>query len=266
MYEFGYLRPSTLADAEHALRQHAGAKLLAGGQSLIPALKLRLNRVECLVDLSGIHGMNNIERRGSLLAIGAMVTHAEVAESSVVKKAIPGLAQLAAYIGDPQVRNCGTIGGSIANNDPSADYPAAALALGAMLKTNKREISADNHFQGLFAGFGEGEILTEVLFPIPRCFGYAKFPNPASRFALVGAAVADTGKGVRVAATGAGMNGVFRVRELEAALSSAFRTEGLKKININSSNLISDVHGNAEYRAHLIGVMTKRAVDACLAG
>ncbi|HEX5280121.1 MAG TPA: xanthine dehydrogenase family protein subunit M [Micropepsaceae bacterium] len=266
MYEFEYLRPSTLADAERALRQHAGAKLLAGGQSLIPALKLRLNRVECLVDLSGIIGMNSIERRGSLLAIGAMVTHAEVAESSVVKKAIPGLAQLAADIGDPQVRNCGTIGGSIANNDPSADYPAAVLALGATLKTNKREIAAEDHFKGLFAGLGQDEILTEVLFPIPRCFGYAKFPNPASRFALAGAAVADTGKGVRVAATGAGMNGVFRVRELEAALSSAFRTEGLKKINIDSSNLISDVHGNAEYRAHLIGVMTKRAVDACLAG
>jgi len=265
MYEFEYLRPATLAEAERAL-QREGAKLLAGGQSLIPALKLRLNRVDCLIDLSRMTGMNAIAKRGNVLAIGAMATHAEVADSDVVKTAIPGLARLAADIGDPQVRNCGTIGGSIANNDPSADYPAAVLALGAMLKTNKREIAAEDHFKGLFAGFAADEILTEVLFPIPKRFAYAKFPNPASRFALTGAAVADTGKGVRVAATGAGSNGVFRVKELEAALSSSFRAEGLKKININSSNLISDVHGSAEYRAHLIGVMTKRAVDACLAG
>ena len=266
MYEFEYLRPPTLAEAGRALAQSTGAKLLAGGQSLIPALKLRLNRVDCLIDLSRITGMNGIAKRGQVLAIGAMATHAEVADSDVVKAAIPGLARLAGEIGDPQVRNCGTIGGSIANNDPAADYPAAALALGATLKTNKREIAAEDHFKGLFAGFGQDEILTEVQFPIPKRFAYAKFPNPASRFALTGAAVADTGKGVRVAATGAGRDGVFRVRELEAALSSAFRTEGLKKINIDSSNLISDVHGDAEYRAHLIGVMTKRAVDACLAG
>lgn len=266
MYEFEYIRPSTLDQAERALELGAGAKLLAGGQSLIPALKLRLNRLDYLIDLSGIAGMNGIEKRGDMLAIGAMATHAEVAESDEVKAAIPGLARLAGEIGDPQVRNCGTIGGSIANNDPSADYPAAALALGATLKTNRRKIPAEDHFKGLFAGFAQDEILTEVLFPIPKRFAYAKFPNPASRFALTGAAVADTGKGVRVAATGAGTNGVFRVKELEAALSSAFRTEGLKKINIDSSNLISDVHGNAEYRAHLIGVMTKRAVDACLAG
>lgn len=266
MYEFEYLRPATLAEAERALGKSAGAKLLAGGQSLIPALKLRLNRVDCLIDLSGIIGMGSIVKRGPVLAIGAMTTHAEVAQSDVVKAAIPGLARLAGEIGDPQVRNCGTIGGSIANNDPAADYPAAALALGATLKTNKREVAAGDHFKGLFAGFAPDEILTEVLFQIPKRFAYAKFPNPASRFALTGAAVADTGAGVRVAATGAGSNGVFRVKELESALSSAFRTEGLKKINIDSSNLISDVHGDAEYRAHLIGVMTKRAVDACLAG
>lgn len=266
MYDFEYLRPTTLAEAERALEARTGTKLLAGGQSLIPALKLRLNRVECLIDLSGILGMNTIEKRGNILAIGAMVTHAEVAESSVVRKAIPGLAHLAGEIGDPQVRNSGTIGGSIANNDPAADYPAAALALDAVLKTNRRGIAAKDHFKGLFAGFADNEILTEVLFPIPKCFAYAKFPNPASRFALTGAAVAQTGSAVRVAATGAGSNGVFRVAELESALSSAFRTEGLRNIRIDSSNLISDIHGDAEYRAHLVGVMTKRAVDACLAG
>ena len=264
MYAFEYARPGSLAEAEKLLTGSPGAKLLAGGQSLIPALKLRLNRVPLLIDLCGISGLNRIERRGDSLVIGAMVTHAEVAEAGVAKSAIPGLALLAAEIGDPQVRNLGTIGGSLANNDPAADYPAAALALGATLKTNRREIAADNHFSGLFAGFAEDEILTEVVFPIPVRFAYAKFPNPASRFALAGAAVAQTPSGVRVVATGAGANGVFRVAELEAALSSSFRAEGLKRIQIDSSNLTSDIHGDVEYRAHLIGVMTKRAVDACL--
>ncbi len=265
MYAFEYVRPSTLSEAERALAAQPGAKLLAGGQSLIPALKLRLNRVPLLIDLSAITGLNRIERRGNLLAIGAMTTHAEVAASSVVKAAIPGLVHLAGNIGDPQVRNAGTIGGSLANNDPAADYPAAALALAAMLKTNRQEIAADNHFSGLFAGFAEDEILTEILFPIPRRFAYSKFPNPASRFALVGCAVAQAATGVRVVATGAGANGVFRVPELETALSASFSPDGLKRIVIDSSNLTSDIHGDAEYRAHLIGVMTKRAVDACLA-
>ena len=264
MYAFEYARPGNLAEAEKLLARSTGAKLLAGGQSLIPALKLRLNRTPLLIDLGGISGLNRIERHGASLVIGAMATHAEVADSDIVKSAIPGLALLAAEIGDPQVRHMGTIGGSLANNDPAADYPAAALALGATLKTNRREIAADSHFSGLFAGLAEDEILTEVVFPVPRRFAYAKFPNPASRFALVGAAVAQTASGVRVVATGAGANGVFRVAELESALSSSFRPEGLKRIQIDSSNLTSDIHGDAEYRAHLIGVMTKRAVDACL--
>ncbi len=264
MYGFEYARPSTLAEAEQALSNQDGAKLLAGGQTLIPALKLRLNRVPLLIDLGGIAGLNRIEKRGNVLAVGAMTTHAEVANSEIVKSVIPGLARLAEEIGDPQVRNLGTIGGSLANNDPAADYPAAALALGATLKTNRREIAAEKHFNGLFAALPDGEILTEILFPIPRRFAYAKFANPASRFALVGAAVADSGTGVRVVATGAGSNGVFRVRELEAALSSRFHPEGLRSIAIDSSNLIGDIHGDTEYRAHLIGVMTKRAVDACL--
>ncbi len=264
MYAFEYVRPATLAEAERALSGEDGAKLLAGGQSLIPALKLRLNRVPLLIDLGGVAGLNRIEKRGNVLAIGAMATHVEVAGSDIVKAAIPGLAHLAEEIGDPQVRNLGTIGGSLANNDPSADYPGAALALNATLKTNRREVAAEKHFSGLFSGFEDGEILTEILFPIPRRFAYGKFPNPASRFALVGAAVADTGSGVRVAITGAGSNGVFRVRALEAALTARFQTDGLRNIAIDSSNLNSDIHGDAEYRAHLIGVMTKRAVDACL--
>jgi aerobic carbon-monoxide dehydrogenase medium subunit len=264
MYAFEYARPGSLAEAEKLLAVSTGAKLLAGGQSLIPALKLRLNRAPLLIDLGGIPGLNQIERRGDSLVIGAMSTHAEVANSEVVKSAIPGLALLAGEIGDPQVRNLGTIGGSLANNDPAADYPAAALALGAMLKTNRREIAAESHFSGLFAGLAEDEILVEVVLPIPRRFAYAKFPNPASRFALVGAAVAQTAAGVRVVATGAGANGVFRVAELEAALSASFRPEGLRRIQIDSSNLTNDIHGDTEYRAHLTGVMTKRAVDACL--
>src|SRR5438270_6851014 len=248
MYQFEYLRPSTVAEAERALKTQPGAKLLAGGQSLIPALKLRLNRVPLLIDMSRIAGLKAIERRGNALAIGAMATHADVAASDVVKSAIPGLVRLAEEIGDPQVRNVGTIGGSLALNDPAADYPAAALALGATLKTNRREITAESHFSGLFAGFGEDEVLTEILFPVPRKFAYAKFANPASRFALVGVAVADTGSGVRVAATGAGASGVFRVPELEAALNQNFATQGLKQIHISSSNLTSDVHADAEYR------------------
>jgi carbon-monoxide dehydrogenase medium subunit len=263
MYDFEYARPSSLAEAEKLLAG-GGGKILAGGQSLLPALKLRLNRVPLLIDLCGISGLNRIDPRGDFLVIGAMATHAEVATSDIVKSAIPGLALLAGEIGDPQVRNMGTIGGSLANNDPAADYPAAALALGATLKTSRREIAAESHFTGLFAGLAEDEILTEIVFPIPQRFAYAKFPNPASRFALVGAAVTQTASGVRVVATGAGANGVFRVAELEAALTSSFRPEGLKKIQIDSSNLTSDIHGDAEYRAHLIGVMTKRAVDACV--
>jgi carbon-monoxide dehydrogenase medium subunit len=265
MSAFEYIRPSTLAEAERALSAQAGAKLLAGGQSLIPALKLRLDPVPLLIDMSAITGLNRIERRGNLLAIGAMATHAEVAASSVVKAAIPGLAHLAENIGDWRVRSAGTIGGSLANNDPAADYPAAALALQATLKTNRREIAADSHSNGLFAGLAEDEILTEILFPIPRRFAYAKFPNPASCFALVGCAVSQSGSGVRVVATGAGANGVFRVAELETALSASFSPNGLQRIMIDSSNLISDVQGGSEYRAHLIGVMTKRAVDASLA-
>ena len=264
MYAFDYLRPATLDDAARALKAQPGAKLLAGGQTLIPTLKLRLNRTALIIDLGGIAGLNAIERRGDTLAIAAMATHAEVAASPAVESSIAWLGRLAEGIGDPQVRNRGTIGGSIANNDPAADYPAAVLALGAMLRTSKRTIAAEDYFRGLFATFDEDEILTEIAFPIPKRFAYAKFRNPASRFALVGVAVADTASGVRVAVTGAGANGVFRVSAMEAALSKSFLPEALKDVRVDASGLSSDIHADADYRAHLIGVMARRAVQSAL--
>jgi carbon-monoxide dehydrogenase medium subunit len=266
MNAFDYRRPSTLAEAAQALSAISGAKLLAGGQSLIPAMKLRLNDPPCVVDLRGIAGLNSIARNGDQLVIGAMTTHAEIAESAEVVSTIAGLAHLAESIGDPQVRNRGTIGGAIANNDPAADYPAAVLALGATLKTNKRSIASDDFFKGLFTtALGDTEILTEIAFPIPGRFAYAKFANPASRFALVGVAVAQTNAGVRVAVTGAGGNGVFRVAAMEAALAKSFAPESLANIVVNSSDLTSDIHADSDYRAHLVGVMARRAVKAALA-
>jgi carbon-monoxide dehydrogenase medium subunit len=266
MNAFDYRRPSTLADAVQALNAISGAKLLAGGQSLIPAMKLRLNHPPCVVDLRFIPGLNSIGRKGETLVIGAMTTHAEIAESTEVNGAIPGLAHLAEGIGDPQVRNRGTIGGSLANYDPAADYPAAVLALGATLKTNRRAIASDDFFKGLFTtALGDAEILTEIAFPIPSRFAYAKFGNPASRFALVGVAVAETNAGIRVAVTGASGNGVFRVAAMEDALAKSFAPESLANISVNSSGLASDIHADSDYRAHLIGVMARRAVKAALA-
>jgi carbon-monoxide dehydrogenase medium subunit len=266
MHAYDYRRPSTLAEAEQALNASLGAKLLAGGQTLIPAMKLRLNLPPCVVDLNGIGGLNFIRRSGDSLVIGAMTTHAEVAESAVVAGTITALAHLAEGIGDPQVRNRGTIGGSLANNDPAADYPAAVLALDATLKTNRRGIACKDFFRGLFTtALGDSEILTEISFPIPRRFAYAKFAHPASRFALVGVAVAETAGGVRVAVTGAGGNGVFRVGAIEDALAKSFAPESLAHIGVDPSGLTSDIHADADYRAHLIGVMARRAVKAALA-
>jgi carbon-monoxide dehydrogenase medium subunit len=265
MYAFDYRRPATLSDAERALNALAGAKLLAGGQTLIPAIKLRLNHPQMVIDLGGIAGLNNIARKGDSLAIGAMARHAEIAESQVVASSIAGLGHLAEGIGDPQVRNRGTIGGSLANNDPASDYPAAVLALNATLTTTRRTIAADDFFRGLFAtALAENEILTEIAFPIPKRFAYAKFPNPASRFALVGVAVAAISAGVRVVATGAGASGVFRVPAMEAALSKAFTPEALDGIRIDAAGLAGDIHADAAYRAHLIGVMARRAVESAL--
>ena len=261
MQAFDYRRPGTLNEADLALKASPGAKLLAGGQTLLPTMKLRLATPDSIIDLSGIASLRGIARKDGGLAIGAMTTHAAVATSGDVKGAIPGLAKLAGGIGDPQVRHRGTIGGSIANNDPAADYPAAVLALGATLQTSKRSISADDFFQGLFAtALEENEILTEISFPVPQSFAYAKFDQPASRFALVGVAVARTAGGVRVAVTGAGQSGVFRWTEAEKALSANFSASALDGIKLDPSNVMSDVHGSADYRAHLVGDMARRAV------
>ena len=261
MHAFDYRRPGTLNEADLALKAAPGAKLLAGGQTLLPTMKLRLATPDTVIDLSAIASLRGIARKDGGLAIGAMTTHAAVAESAEVKGAIPGLAKLAQGIGDPQVRHRGTIGGSIANNDPAADYPAAVLALGATLSTSKRSIAADDFFQGLFTtALAENEILTEISFPAPQSCAYAKFDQPASRFALVGVAVARTSGGVRVAVTGVGQNGVFRWADAEKALSANFAPSALDSVKLDPSNVMTDVHGSADYRAHLAGVMARRAV------
>src|SRR5215471_18385255 len=266
MYNFDYQRPQSVADAAKSITGKDEAKLLAGGMTLIPTLKQRLAKPSDLVDLGRIAELKGIKRDGNAIVIGDMTRHADVATSDVVKSAIPALTQLAGGIGDPQVRNRGTIGGSLANNDPAADYPAAVLALNATLKTMKRSIAATDFFQWLFkTALKENEILTEVVFPVPRRFGYAKFANPASRFALVGVAIADTAAGVRVAVTGAGANGVFRLPAMEAALAKSFTPQAVKGITIDPSDFTSDIHAQADYRAHLIRVMAQRAVQAALA-
>jgi carbon-monoxide dehydrogenase medium subunit len=262
MYDFSFHRPADLASAEGYLKAEE-AKLLAGGQTLIPTLKQRLAAPKHLVDLSNVAGLTGIERKGRNLVIGAMTRHAEVAASGVVNKAIPSLSLLAEGIGDPAVRNRGTIGGSIANNDPSADYPAACLALDATIITNKREIVADEFFTGLFeTALVEGEIITRISFPVVAKAAYLKFANPASRYALVGVFVAKDTDGVRVAVTGAGEGGVFRIAAMERALSKKFSSKAIDGIKIDPSTLISDIHGSAAYRAHLVGVLARRAVEA----
>jgi carbon-monoxide dehydrogenase medium subunit len=263
MYAFDYHRPDSVETAAALLAKSEDAKLLAGGQTLIPTMKLRLASPSQIIDLSRIAALKGIETKGNALVIGAGTTHAAVAGSSVVKSAIPALAELAHVIGDPAVRARGTLGGSIANNDPAADYPAAVLALAATVVTNRREIAADDYFRGLFeTALDPGEIITQVRFPVPEKAGYAKFRNPASRFALVGVFVAKTASGVRVAVTGAGSNGVFRASALESALSGNFTPEAVAGVKIPAEGLNSDIHADAAYRAHLIGVMTKRAVAA----
>jgi len=263
MYAFNYQRPKSLREAAQALAATAGAKILAGGQTLLPTMKQRLAQPECLIDLSAVAELQRIALSGNALTIGAMVTHAAVAESVEVRKALPALAALAEEIGDPHVRNCGTIGGSLANNDPAADYPAAVLALDATIETSKRTIAADDFFKGLFTtALQSDEIVTQVNFPLPAKFAYAKFPNPASRYALVGVGVAQRGGDVRVAVTGAGSSGVFRVPAMEAALKANFSAKALDGISVSPANLATDLHADAAYRAHLIGVMAKRAVAA----
>jgi carbon-monoxide dehydrogenase medium subunit len=262
MYDFAYSKPASLADAANALGHDPEAKALAGGMTFIPVLKQRLNKPSAIVDLHGL-GLSAIKLEGNTLVIGAMTTHGEVAASSTVKNALPAIAFLAGQIGDRQVRYRGTIGGSLANNDPSACYPSAVLALSATIKTNTRTIPADEFFQGMFTTALEpGEIITEVHFPIPERAAYQKFPNPASRYAMVGVFVAKTAAGVRVAVTGAGADGVFRHAAFEDALNKSYTPDAIAGIETDASMLNGDIHASAPYRAHLIGVMTKRAVAA----
>jgi carbon-monoxide dehydrogenase medium subunit len=263
MYTFEYLRAQSVSDAAKLLASKPDAKLLAGGHTLLPTMKLRLASPKALVDLGRVAELKGIDKKGNALVVGAMATHAEVADSAVVKSSIAGLAALAGGIGDPHVRHRGTIGGSVANNDPSADYPAALLALGATIGTNKREVKADAFFTGLFStALQDGEIITRISFPVPAKFAYAKFANPASRYALVGVAVAQTGGQARVAVTGAGNNGVFRHPAMEAALGKDWAAAALNGITTDASRMVSDIHADAAYRAHLVGVMARRSVAA----
>lgn len=263
MYEFSYHRPKTLADASKTLKAASDGKLVAGGMTLIPTMKQRLASPSDLIDLGQIPELKGIKITADMVTIGAMMTHGTVAASTDVQKAIPALAKLADGIGDPQVRNRGTIGGSLANADPAADYPAAVLALGASIKTDRRTIPADQFFKGLFeTALDEGEIITSISFPVPEKAGYAKFPNPASRYAMVGVFVAKTKDGIRVAVTGAGPS-AFRVKSMEEALAKSFKPEAVAGIAVPSNGLNGDIHGSAVYRAHLVTVMAKRAVDAC---
>ena len=258
MYAFTYETPASVADA--ARLAAAGGKPMAGGQSLLPSMRLRLANPGQVIDLNGIPELAGIRRDGNALVIGAMARHMDVAASSEVKAAIPALADLASHIGDRQVRARGTIGGSLANNDPAACYPSAVLGLGATVVTDRREIAADDFFQGMYTtALGSGELITAVRFPVPRKAAYLKFKQPASRFALVGVFVAQTDSGVRVAITGAGLS-VFRHAGLEAALNQSFTPASAAAVKIDASDLNADIHASAAYRANLISVQTQRAV------
>lgn len=263
MYEFKYHRPGTVRQAANLLTKNEDAKLIAGGHTLVPVMKQRLASPPHLVDLSHIEGLNGIEMKGRNLVIGATARHADVANSAIVGEAIPALANLAGLIGDPAVRHRGTIGGSLANNDPTADYPAACMALGATIVTNKRRLKPEEFFQGLFTTALESdEIITRIMFPLAKKAAYQKFRNQASRYALVGVFVAKRPSEVRVAVTGAGGDGVFRVTQFEEALKKRFSAKALDGLSVSPDGLNSDIHGSAEYRAHLIHVLARRAVEA----
>ncbi|HSN93088.1 MAG TPA: xanthine dehydrogenase family protein subunit M, partial [Anaeromyxobacteraceae bacterium] len=255
MREFQFHKPENVASAVSALKKSPDGKYLGGGQSLIPVMKLGLAAPSDLVALAGLPELRGIRVEGKELAVGAAMTHAEVAESADVKKAIPALAELAGHIGDPQVRNRGTLGGSLAHDDPSADYPAAVLALGATVVTDRRKIAADDFFQGLYqTALQPDEVIVSVRFPLPEKAAYAKFPHPASRFALVGVMVAKGPAGVRVAVTGAGP-GVFRAKAMEDALAKKWAPDALAGVALSAAGLSGDSFGSAEYRAHLVGVL-----------
>ena len=261
MHQTSYVKATSTEDAVGHVA--TGGQLLAGGMTLLPTMKQRLASPESLVDLADC-GLAGIEDTGDAIKIGAMTRHVDVANSPVVQSAIPALAALAGGIGDRQVRNRGTMGGSVANNDPSACYPSAVLGLGATVHTNKRDIAADDFFTGMFeTALDEGEIVTAISFPKPDKAAYVKFPNPASRYAMVGVFVASGGQGTRVAVTGAGSDGVFRHATMESALDGSFGVDALDGVGTDADDMISDIHASGEYRAHLVGEIAKRAVSAC---
>ncbi len=265
MHTFDYHRPATLKDAAAFLKKNENARILGGGQSLIPTLKMRLAQTPALVDINTIEELRSTKLLGAVLTVGAGLRHSEVAASKDVLMGVPSLARVAAGIGDRQVRNMGTLGGSLANNDPAADYPAAILGLGATIHTNRRSIAADKFFTGLFeTALKPGEIITSVEFPLPKRAAYVKFKNPASRFALVGVFVSDGGGHVRVAVTGAGNTGVFRAKDMEKKLAEKFAPEAIAKSKVAADKLNGDIHASAEYRSHLITVLAQRAVTAAL--
>lgn len=263
MYETTYHRAASVADAVNLLKEAGDGKFLSGGMTLIPAMKTRLAAPSDLIDLRHIEGMDGIEIAGSAVTIGATTTHAKVAASEALRALCPAICHLAAHIGDPHVRNMGTIGGSIANNDPAADYPAALLALDATIVTDRRKIGAEDFFTGLFeTALEDDEVVTAITFTAPAQCGYAKFPNPASRYAVAGVFVAKTGNDVRVAVTGAGEDGVFRAGQIEEALGRSFDAAALDGVSVPADGLMSDIHATAEYRANLVAVLARRAVAA----
>jgi carbon-monoxide dehydrogenase medium subunit len=265
MYPFAYHRPKSLAEAIDCFGSFEEAQWLAGGMTLLPSLKLRLSAPGALIDLNFIEDLRGLGTNGGTIAIGAMTRHADVHNAQDIKRAIPALSHLAGGIGDSQVRNRGTIGGSISNNDPAADYPAAILGLNARIKTDKREIAADDFFTGMFeTSLDEGELVEKIFFPIPDTAGYVKFPHPASGYAVSAVMVARFGKDVRVAVTGTAPC-VFRLPKLEEALAQNFVPEEADAIELNLDDVNNDLHASAEYRANLTRVMARRAIEAALA-
>ena len=263
MYAFTYHAPTTVRQAVNLLAKNPEAKLLAGGHSLIPVMKLRLASPSAIIDMNKVEGLSGVEVKGRSVVIGAMTRHFEVANSQTLRDVLPALAGVPGSIGDPHVRYRGTIGGSVANNDPNADYPAALLGLGATIITSKRRIAADDFFQGMFTTALEpDEIITKISFPIAKKAAYQKFKHPASGFALVGVFVSKRGSDIRVAVTGAGGNGVFRVTAFEEALKKRFSPKSIEGISVPAEGMSSDIHAGAEYRAHLVGVLARRALAA----
>jgi len=261
MYAFKYHQPKTVRQAANLLAKFPEAKILAGGHSLLPVMKLRLASPSDIIDLNKVEGMTGVELKGRSVVIGALTRHFEVAASQVLKDNLPALAAAAAEIGDPAVRHRGTIGGSIANNDPNADYPAICLGLGATIITNKRRIASDDFFTGMFSTALEpDEIITKVSFPLVKKAAYQKFKHPASGFALVGVFVSKRGSDIRVAVTGAGSNGVFRVKSFEEALKKRFSPKSIEGMTVPPDGMNTDIHASAEYRAHLVGVLSRRAL------